>query len=159
VFVAFALASSFWIPRSHPEYPGRRLKAFIGVAILLTIAMLATVLVVGREKEAKGAEHETTTTPQPAPPGAPPPAAGGNAAAGKALSDKTGCGKCHTSSPAGSSGKIGPDLDNVAADAQKAGKPLDAYVHESIADPNAYIVPGFPKDVMPKFPLTSAQID
>ena len=47
----------------------------------------------------------------------------------------------------------------MASDAQKAGKPLDAYVHQSIADPNAYVVPGFPNGVMPKFPLTAAQID
>jgi hypothetical protein len=44
---------------------------------------------------------------------------------------------------------VGPDLDNLAADAQKAGKPLEDYTHESIVSPNAYVVPGFNANVMP----------
>ena len=73
-----------------------------------------------------------------------------------------GCGSCHTFKPASATGKIGPDLDNLAADAQKAGKPLDAYVKESIVDPDAYVVPGFQKGVMPTtfgHSLAAAQID
>jgi mono/diheme cytochrome c family protein len=61
----------------------------------------------------------------------------------------SGCGSCHTFKPAGSTGQIGPDLDNLAADAKKAGMPLDEYVKESIVDPDAYIVPGYQKGVMP----------
>jgi cytochrome c oxidase subunit II len=60
-----------------------------------------------------------------------------------------GCGSCHTLKAAGATGKIGPDLDNLVADARKAGKPLEAYVHESIVDPNAYVVPGYGQGVMP----------
>jgi cytochrome c2 len=41
-------------------------------------------------------------------------------AAGKAVYDANGCGGCHTFKPAGSSGKVGPDLDKLAADATKA---------------------------------------
>jgi mono/diheme cytochrome c family protein len=89
----------------------------------------------------------TTTTTTPAPSG------GGNAAqaaAGKKVfTGAGGCGSCHTLKDAGTNGTVGPDLDNLRSDAQKAGKPLDAYIHESIADPNAYVVPGFPKGVMP----------
>ena len=70
--------------------------------------------------------------------------------AGKAIFTNNGCGACHTFKPAGSSGKIGPDLDNLAADAQRAGQPLDAFVHESIVNPDAYIEKGFPKGIMPK---------
>ena len=69
--------------------------------------------------------------------------------AGLTVFNAQGCGSCHTFKPAGSTGKVGPDLDNLAADAKKAGKPLADYVRESIVDPNAYIAPGFPKGVMP----------
>jgi len=165
-FVAFALASSFWFSRRRPEFPGRGLRLFIAVSILLTIGMLGTVIALAKEKEHKEVAPETTTTstsPQPAPPGPTPPppapAAKGDPAAGKALFQQNGCGSCHTYGPAGSNGKVGPDLDHVAADAQKAGQPLDAYAHQSIADPNAYIVPGFPSGVMPKFQLSAKQID
>ena len=83
-------------------------------------------------------------------------------AAGKALFAANGCGSCHTYKPAASNGKVGPDLDKLAADAQKAHHgALDAYVKESIENPDAYVVPGFPKGVMPSFQgkLTDSQID
>jgi mono/diheme cytochrome c family protein len=84
------------------------------------------------------------------------------AAAGKAVYDANGCGGCHTFKPAGSSGKVGPDLDNLAADAQKANHgSLEDYTHESVVDPDAYVVAGFPKGVMPAFKgtLTDAQLN
>ena len=83
------------------------------------------------------------------------------AAAGKPLFMSNGCGSCHTYEPAGASGKVGPDLDKLAADAQKAGKPLEEYTRTSIEDPNAYVVPGFQPNVMPVFKgtLTDSQID
>jgi mono/diheme cytochrome c family protein len=84
------------------------------------------------------------------------------AAAGKKLFTSNGCGGCHTYKPAGSNGKVGPDLDNLAADAKKANKgSLEDYVRESIEDPDAYVVSGFPKGVMPAFKgtLTDSQID
>jgi cytochrome c oxidase subunit II len=74
---------------------------------------------------------------------------GGGANAGKAVFDQNGCGACHTFKPANATGKIGPDLDNLAQDAQRAGKPLEDFVHESIVDPNAYIEKGYPANVMP----------
>ena len=83
-------------------------------------------------------------------------------AAGKALYDSNGCGGCHTFKPAASKGKVGPDLDNLAADAKKANRgSLEQYTRESIEDPDAYIVPGFPKGVMPTFKgkLTDSQIN
>lgn len=80
------------------------------------------------------------------------PVAKGDPAAGKKLFAANGCGGCHTFKPAGSSGKVGPDLDNLAADAQKANRgSLAQYVAESIKNPNAYIVPGFQPGVMPAF--------
>ena len=47
------------------------------------------------------------------------------------------------SRPPARTGAIGPHLDNVAADAKKAGEEPAAYVKESIVDPNKVIAPGF----------------
>jgi len=82
-------------------------------------------------------------------------------AAGKALFVSNGCGSCHTYKPAGSTGKVGPDLDNLEADAKKANKgSVPAYTKQSIEDPNAYVVPGFSQGVMPPYKgkLTDSQI-
>jgi cytochrome c2 len=68
---------------------------------------------------------------------------------GAGIFQSQGCGSCHTFKAAGSTGTIGPDLDNLAGDARKAGKPLAVYTRESIVNPDAYIVPGYQKGVMP----------
>jgi cytochrome c oxidase subunit 2 len=75
-----------------------------------------------------------------------------------------GCGGCHTLAAAGSTGKVGPDLDKLLEDAKKYGKgaPPAAYVRQSIVDPDAFVVPGFPKGTMPKTfeqQLSRQQID
>jgi cytochrome c551/c552 len=80
-------------------------------------------------------------------------------ASGKAAFSANGCNTCHTFTPAGANKKIGPDLDKLPAEAQRAGKPLDEFIRESIVDPNAYVEPGYPKNVMPNFNLTQAQVD
>jgi cytochrome c oxidase subunit 2 len=54
-----------------------------------------------------------------------------------------GCGACHTLSDAGTSGTVGPKLDGIAAKGA-------AFIKQSIADPNAKVESGFPKDVMPQ---------
>jgi cytochrome c oxidase subunit II len=69
--------------------------------------------------------------------------------AGAAVFKNNQCGACHTLTAAGASGKVGPDLDKLAAYAQAAGKPVDAFVRESIVDPSAYVEKGFPDNVMP----------
>ncbi len=79
--------------------------------------------------------------------------------AGKAVFTSNGCASCHTFKAAGATGKTGPDLDKLPAYAQQAGKPLEAFVKESIVDPNAYVQPGFPKGVMPPFTLPADQLD
>ena len=79
-------------------------------------------------------------------------AAGGASGGGPGLAvfNNQGCSACHTYKPAGSSATTGPDLDNLAADAQRAGQPLDAFVRESIVDPNAYIEKGYQPNIMPQ---------
>ena len=92
------------------------------------------------------------------------PATGGKiaATAGKDIFLAAGCSGCHTLSAAGSKAAIGPDLDQLAQEAKRAGRPLDAFTKQSIVDPNAYIEPGFKKGVMPTDftqKLSAAQID
>jgi cytochrome c oxidase subunit 2 len=66
-----------------------------------------------------------------------------NAAAVKVFAS-AGCGACHTWTPAGSTGTIGPSLDGL-------GKLPDAqnFIRQSIVDPSAVITPGY-SDQMPK---------
>jgi cytochrome c551/c552 len=165
-FILFALASSFLLPALRPQFPGRGVGLFVAAAALFTAGMLAAVIVLAREPKER---HEAAA------PGAPPPAAPtttkpsgggggggappGSAAAGKELFASQGCGSCHTFAPAGATGKVGPDLDHLAADAAKANRgSVQQYATESIEDPNAYVVPGFPSGVMPKFQLSAAQV-
>ena len=169
VFIAFALLSSLVIPRSRPDYPGRRgLGLFILVTVILTIAMLGAVEVFA--KESHEAAHETTTetgpaettttTPTPPPPAAPTTtgaaAPSGSPEAGKAVFASQGCGNCHTFPPAGSTGTVGPNLGEALK-----GKDA-AFIHESIVNPNAEVASGYPAGVMPqtyKDQLTPKQLD
>jgi mono/diheme cytochrome c family protein len=68
----------------------------------------------------------------------------GDAAAGKEVFVSTGCGGCHTYAEAGTTGQIGPNLDDGLA-----GKDA-AFIHESIVDPNAEVAEGFQPGVMPQ---------
>src|SRR4051794_3082734 len=66
------------------------------------------------------------------------------AAAGKAVfTGEGGCGACHTLADAGTTGQVGPKLNGIAAQGQ-------AFIKQSIEDPNAKITAGFPKGVMPQ---------
>jgi cytochrome c1 len=56
----------------------------------------------------------------------------------------TNCGGCHTLSAAGTTGNVGPNLD------QALPGMTAAQIQQSITDPNAQIVPGFPSGVMPQ---------
>jgi len=162
VFIAFALLAALLIPRSSPDFPGRRgLVPFILVTVILTIAMLGAVEVFAKEShEGEQAAEPTETTPQPEPEPAPEPQEPaptrpttptttserppGSADAGKAVFAAQGCGGCHTFSAAGAAGTVGPNLDE-----ELAGKDAD-FVHESIVDPNAEIAEGFSAGVMPQ---------
>jgi mono/diheme cytochrome c family protein len=164
VFIAFSLLAALVIPRGNPDFPGKRgLVPFIIVTVILMIAMLSAVEVFAKEDhhgEAAGETTETTTgttetqttptettqtrtTPTATSPAAPPPPAG-NPQAGKAVFDANGCGSCHTFSPAGSTGTVGPNLDNALK-----GKDA-AFIHQSIVDPNAEITSGYQAGVMPQ---------
>ncbi len=77
------------------------------------------------------------------------PAPTGNPTAGKAVFASSGCAGCHTFAAAGATGKVGPDLDSLTAEAAKAGEPLEAFIKESIVSPEAYIAPGYTGGIMP----------
>jgi cytochrome c oxidase subunit 2 len=78
--------------------------------------------------------------------------AGGKANAGPpglAVFQQSGCAGCHTFKPAGATGTVGPNLDNLAQEAAQAHRgALNAFIEESIVKPEAYIAPGF-SDEMP----------
>jgi cytochrome c551/c552 len=145
VFIVFSLISAMVVPRFSPNFPGPRARnIYIVVCIGFFAAMMAAVVVFGREK--KKAEAAT----KGAVPAATAPAApSGNPTAGKAVFTANGCGACHTFTPAGSKATVGPDLDKLADYAKQAKQPLVQFTETSITDPNAYIQPGFPKGVMP----------
>ena len=174
VFIVFSLLCALVIPRSRPDFPGRKgLVPFILVTVILTIAMLGAVEVWAKEDHAAAeGGHETTETEttattetettgtettETAPAGtttAEQPA--GSAAAGRTVFEDQGCGSCHTFAPAGASGTVGPNLGEVLA-----GKDA-AFIHESIIEPNAEIASGYSAGIMPQNygdQLTPQQID
>jgi cytochrome c6 len=154
VFIGFALASSFLFPRTNPDFPGRRLPLFVGVTVLLFVAMLTAMAVLAVEDEEEtghAAEPAASESAEPSPPPAQPPAAEGDAEAGKAVFASAGCGGCHTLTDAGSSGAVGPNLDEATPDHElvvervtngKGAMPSfkDSLSEEQIQDVAAYVV-------------------
>ena len=62
LFIAFALISSFVLPRRDPNFPGKHMPVYIAVAVLFFIAMLSAVLIFGQESKKAEAAPATTTT-------------------------------------------------------------------------------------------------
>ena len=120
-FIVFALLSSFYFPRRSPDFPGNRLGLFVVVTSVLFLATMAGVIVFAKEEEeAHGAEatetHGTETGEAPATTEEGPAEPEGDAAAGEAVYTQAGCGGCHTLEAAGSSGNVGPNLDDSQPD-------------------------------------------
>jgi mono/diheme cytochrome c family protein len=80
---------------------------------------------------------------------------------GEQIFTAAGCAGCHTFGPAGSTGDIGPDLDDLASAAgnREPGKSAEEYIRESLTDPGAFLVEGFGNG-MPSYEgrLTDEQI-
>jgi cytochrome c2 len=90
-----------------------------------------------------GAPEQGETEPaetQPAETGGAPP--GGNVDAGETVFASQGCGGCHAFSAAGSDATTGPNLDESLQGDDPAS------IRESIVDPRAQVVSGFPP-IMP----------
>lgn len=94
------------------------------------------------------------TSPAPSlttPPTTVPAALPGNAANGEKLFDSLPCSSCHDDTHPFPGGIVCPNLGNIATEAARIVKSPDyhgtatdaaGYIHESIVNPNAYIVPG-----------------
>lgn len=74
-------------------------------------------------------------------PGAAPPKVPGGP--GAQVFANNGCGTCHTLAAAESGGVTGPNLDEALSGQS------EAFIKESIVDPNAKIAKGYPPNVMP----------
>jgi mono/diheme cytochrome c family protein len=127
LLIAFAILSAFYFPRRNPDFPGNRLGLFILVAVVLFAGTMVGVVVFAAEEEE--AEHgaevtetsgtetgdETQTGEQTGeePPGGEP---AGDAEAGEAVFESAGCVSCHTLEAAGSTGTVGPNLDEAKPD-------------------------------------------
>lgn len=145
-FIVFALISAIVLPRRNPNFPGRGIGWYVTLSVLFVVAMLSAVVVFGKEKESSAAttsaQATTPTSPHQAKPG--PGAGQGNATAGKAVFESAGCTSCHTLKNAGSTGTVGPNLDQL--------KPTFARVHRQVENGGA-IMPAF------KTKLTATQIN
>jgi mono/diheme cytochrome c family protein len=137
-FVVFALVSSFVLPRRNPDFPGSGLGWYVALCVLFFVAMLGAVLVFDREPKEASAEPATTaaattttapttttaaTTTTGATTTSPAPPSQGDATAGKIVFTSAGCSGCHTLKAAGSTGNVGPNLDQLKP-------PLDTVVHQ-----------------------------
>jgi mono/diheme cytochrome c family protein len=123
----------------------RRLPLFLGIALLLagcgggkTVSPIAKTVI--------GSVPTSTQASVPA----------GDAKTGAKLFTSNGCGGCHVFTPAGSNGKIGPDLDKLAQYAKQANQGSGAtFTFDSIKNPSAYTQPGYESATpMPNFGQT-----
>jgi cytochrome c551/c552 len=138
----------------------------VGVVVMIVVIVLSGSTTEGSTSVGLGAlplstaslSSGGTSTPVSTPTSTPPPTSGGGTstgAAGNPDNGKTlftgsgGCGGCHALAAAGTSGAVGPALDSLSGDAQKAGEPLDAFIQSSIVDPSKFVASGYPDGVMP----------
>ena len=165
--VVMALTVAFLGMRSK-DFPSSRaqLRAVSGIAVVLVACTVAGAVLsaryeqaerraeneeaakeAGAEEAANQAEEAPLTEGQAAQPGTATGEAsspqGSAAADGKALFVDSGCGDCHTLADAGTSGQIGPVLDDVLP-----GMSAEM-ISTSIVDPGADVAQGFPDGVMP----------
>jgi mono/diheme cytochrome c family protein len=119
------------------------------VALLTVLVSALVAVLAGCSKTVPGGKSVTTPTPETIVGKAPTPTTG-DPVAGKQLFIKTGCGACHIFTPAGTTGTIGPNLDNLAEEARKANQgTLEQFTNTSIVNPTAYIAPGYRSGLMP----------
>jgi cytochrome c6 len=177
VFIVFALVAALVVPRTRPAFPSRYLGWFIAACIVLFVGQMTAVLLLaelGEEHAAEAGpgepdEQETETEPtdteptdggptdteptEPEPtepaPTEPAPGGQGDAAAGREIF-LANCGTCHTLADAGTTGTVGPDLDQsapsyeLAVDRVTNGQGImppfgDSLTNEQIQDVAAYV--------------------
>jgi cytochrome c oxidase subunit 2 len=160
---ALDVIHSFWVPefgQKQDAVPGLVTKLVITPKRLGTFPVICTELC-GLGHALMRSEAQVMTAAKFKQWAGTQNAGGGGGPSGKALFVSNGCNGCHTFKPAGATGKVGPDLDKLAEEARRAGKPLEEFIRESIVNPNAYVEPGYPKGVMPGTfgSLPKAQLD
>ncbi len=97
-------------------------------------------------------EHVEDGALEPKPDFGAPAAPADQLALGKAVfTGKGTCFACHTIQGV-SAGTVGPDLTDIGAEGHtpKPGMSAEAYIRESIEDPNAFVSHGFPPGMMPQ---------
>ena len=162
-FVVFALISALVLPRRYPDFPGKGLGWYVVVCVLFFIAMISAVLYFDREPSESSSGETTTTATSTAPTTTAPAAtttaptttttstaAQGDPAAGKTVFASSGCGGCHTLKAAGSTGTVGPNLDQlkppldrIVVQVENGGGPMPAFkgqlTDKQIQDVAAYV--------------------
>jgi sulfite dehydrogenase len=122
----------------------RWLAAIAAVAALLVVAACGSQGEISATPETVVGSVPQSTTPQVTVPE-------GDAAAGADVFASAGCGSCHTLADAGTSGTVGPNLDDVQPSAEAAYEqilnggggmpPYDGQLSEQeLADVTAYVV-------------------
>lgn len=159
VLVVFSLVVSIVIPRRDPGFPGKSIGIFTAVAISLVVIVLATVEIVGEGHEAEGSEGGGESVPAETDGGESVPAetdggeggsGEGDAAAGEAVFTAN-CGSCHTLEEAGTTGTVGPildestlDVDSVVTQVENGGGGMPPFggqlSEEEIANVAAFVV-------------------
>ena len=176
VFIAFALVVALVVPRTRPDFPSRWLGVFVGVCIALFVAQMGAVLALaelGEEESEEAAPTETTrteTTPTETTPTETTPtettttvttetaptettATTGDPVAGREIFLSVAqppCGSCHTLADAGTTGSVGPNLDDSSPSMDKVVERVtegrgvmpsfrDSLTEEQIADVAAYV--------------------
>ena len=92
----------------------------------------------------------TPQPPAPTPTTGPSPTPGGNGGgpdAGRQVFLAAGCTGCHVvASVPEANGTFGPELTNVATNAETRvpGLAVEEYLHQSVLEPGAFVVPGYP---------------
>jgi cytochrome c553 len=175
VFIVFALIAALVVPRSWPGFPSRYMGWFLAACIVLFVGQMTAVLLLaelgeehvaeaepgetepgetepGETTETEGTETEPTET-EPTETGEtePPPGGGGEGdpEAGREIFTAN-CGQCHTLADAGTSGTVGPNLDDsrpsfdLAVDRVTNGQGVmppfrDSLTEQQINDVAAYV--------------------
>ena len=144
--------NSPWMPPSLPTIPPswrppRRARVVpIGLGVLLVLQACAGSTPAPPPKPA-------VTAPSKAPVGA-------STEGGREVFASKGCGACHTlAAVPGATGTVGPELNTIATRAvtREPDTGAEAYIRESIRNPGAFVVPGFPP-AMPQVPLSEDEL-